>query len=375
MKRSLSPIQNGTSRPGRPLALQVVLVRALAAALLLTVSACNGAGQTALPTPMPSDYLPTAIALTVVAVEANSSTQAASTSQAISSTAAAAALVKPAIEPLPASSTPKPSSQPASQPNLSPTPQPTGTPSPEPSPQATDTPTPGRAPTRTRTPTATPSLPVSEIEILRPGPASKVISPIRISTWLQPGAGGKVQIELLGEDGRLLVRKILAFAPVSRVHVLTDIDFEISGVAEAARLKISTADSYGRVVSLASVDLVLLSIGDEDITPGADSLEPIILREPAQNTLIQGGRLVVSGLARPGSGSLLLVELVARDGRVVGYRQASITPPTEGSHGTFTIDVPYTVTTTTWVRLTVSESGGRIPGPTHISTIEVMLSP
>src|SRR4030042_1565498 len=102
--------------------------------------------------------------------------------------------------------------------------------------------------------------------------------------------------------------------------------------------------------------------------------QPFVIREPTLNHLIQGGIVIVSGLAKP-SQEFMLVELVTSDGSVVGYRQAFVTPAPDGSYVPFTVEVPYAVTSGTWVRLQISESGVRTPGVEHLSTVEVYLSP
>ena len=70
-----------------------------------------------------------------------------------------------------------------------------------------------------------------------------------------------------------------------------------------------------------------------------------------------------------------MAELVTSDGLVVGYNQVFLTPDPNGAYVPFTIEVPYNVTTGTWVRLQLSESGIRIPGVEHLSSVEVYLSP
>jgi hypothetical protein len=102
--------------------------------------------------------------------------------------------------------------------------------------------------------------------------------------------------------------------------------------------------------------------------------EPIVIREPTKNQLIQGGKVIVSGLAKP-TEDFMLVELVTSDGIVVGYRQAFATPAPDGSYVPFAVEVPYQVVAPTWVRLRVSESGTRITGMEHLSSVEVLLSP
>jgi hypothetical protein len=157
-----------------------------------------------------------------------------------------------------------------------------------------------------------------------------------------------------------------------------NLDFGISAVAETGRLQISTEDGYGRITALASVELLLISVGNSDVNPPGSSMEPIVIREPGEKTLIQGGKLVVSGITNTGGTQPLLVELIASDGRIVGYRQASITGPAEGYDGgyfRFSAEVSYQVNSATWVRLTVKAYQDILPGPTHISSYEILLGP
>lgn len=315
-----------------------------AALFLLNAVACTMLAPGAPAPEQPDDFLPTAIALTIQAVITSQPTTPPTLTQA---------------------------------PTL-PTPQETSEPTPESEPQPPqinpeediDQPA-----VEVNLPVATPQTASAAIQILAPGPGSKVVSPVRLNAFLAPGDKGNVRIELLGEDGRLLVRQLQSYGPLSRIQVVTELDFEISAAGELGRLRITTEDNSGRTVAVASVDLLLLSIGQSDITPSADSLDRIIIQDPAPKTLVQGGDLRVSGFIRPSSEGSIWVELITAENRVVGYRQFSIPEPQETGHTPFSVDVPYTVSATTWVRLTVSQRDGRIPGIINLSSHEVLLSP
>jgi hypothetical protein len=154
------------------------------------------------------------------------------------------------------------------------------------------------------------------------------------------------------------------------------LDFETPAVAETGRLQIITEDRYGRMIALASSDVLLLSIGEDDLNQPGDLLEDIVIREPIPNRLVQGSSVLVSGLARVSGDNPLFVEMIATDGQKVGSsRLVSVTPDPEGKHAPFVIDVPYSVDKPTWVRLTVSVQDSRIPGITHLSSVEILLSP
>lgn len=313
--------------------------------LIAGVSSCSGVRPPLdLPTLIPTEYLPTAIALT---------------SQALISQAASATPGEQIEEP---------------ETTLVP--------------RMTVTPTITTVPTITSTLasvedqfTATPpppfEIPYAKIQFINPGALSKVISPIELHVFLLPGDSGRARVELFGENGRLMYRKLFVFnnQPGVQTNLRAEIDFEIKGVAETATFVVSVDDAYGRIKTLAAQEVILLSIGDTDINPPGDLLEPIVIQEPTPKVLVQGGALIVSGLVRTASDQPLLVELVATDGRVIGNRLAATSPEPEGGHRLFAAEVPFKVLSPTWVRVTVSEWSYKLGGPVHLSSEEVLLAP
>jgi len=338
--------------------------------VMLGVS-CSSVQTTPVPTSFPPDYIPTVIELTVQAGHVDDTTPS------------------PAAPPAdfpPTSPTPTPGGS-TSIPLDSSTPlafNPTTTSSPAPSTTSTVEPsvTPNRRATRTPTITRTPPIPNAGVQISEPGPMSKVSSPLKLRANLRSVPSGTYIVELWieplheGEEPRLLYRNVrrLISNPVDWVYLDEDVQFELSRVSEFGQLRLSMYDTSGRPISINSVDLLLLSMGTSDITPPSGRTEPIVIREPTPNQLIQGGKVIVSGLAKPVE-DFLLVELVAADGSVVGYRQVFVTPSPDGSYVPYAVEVPYQVVTPTWVRLRVSESGTRIAGMENLSSVEVLVSP
>jgi hypothetical protein len=316
--------------------------------MFLTAIFLSGCGSVAatleLPTLIPTEHLPTAIALT---------------SQALITEEAAA---NQEIEPEPTRARLTPTSTIA--PTISPTLDPTSTP----------------AATK-QGPSATPpppfAIPYANIQFINPGALSRVISPIGLHVYLLPGDNRRARVELYGEDGRLMYQKLFVFGELAGVqtNLRTEIDFELNGVAETAKLAVSVTDGYGRIKALASQDLILLSLGEADINPPGDLLEPIVIQQPAPKVMIQGGSLMVSGLVRTTSDRSLLIELVATDGRTIGSRLAGIAPEPQGGHRFFAAEVPYTVAAPTWTRVTVSERSNGFGGPVQINSVEVLLAP
>jgi len=305
--------------------------------------------ETPIPTLYPTEYIPTVIAMTLEAqgIELPSNDQA--TDYVESPTMPA-----PTLEP------------PATQ-----------TPSPKPieftaSPSSTPIPT---EPAQNSPPPA--NIPQSINQIISPGSGSKVISPFILRAAVKPGPNSVVRIELLGEEGQLLMREVRRYQSLQNewVSLGNEVTYGINAVAEAGWLQISIEDEHGRLQSVSSVDLILQSMGNQDLYQPLDQLEDIVLEFPKTNRLIQGGTMRVAGLARPRSGQPLMIEILSSDGKIVGTRQASVVPQPDISYGTFAIDVSYTVDYTTRVRVQVWEPGESLPGIVNLSSVEVLISP
>jgi hypothetical protein len=343
------------ARYGWQTGLRAILLIGLLAVL---PSGCASLLGPEIPTPLPTEYIPTVIALTMEA--AGLPQPQAAVVQATPSEApftVAPAIVTETITP---------------QPSLTPTRQPTPA-------GPTDTPYPITLLPPLPSATPPPAVANDLIEIRNLGPLSKVVSPLHIYAYLLPGYRQRVLVELLGEDRRVLFREIKAVLyvnPGAMAIVTLDKAFEIQATAEAGRLVISTADQYGRLTALNSVPLILLSVGDADISPPADQYNPILIGEPTPKTLIQGGRLLVTGLARPNGEGPLMIQLIDQQGAVVGQRLANITPPdAPGGYGKFATEVTYTVSAPTPVLLTVWEGGDSIEDIIHLTSREIVLSP
>jgi len=341
-------------------------------AVPILLTACqNGTPTERLPSPYPTEYLPTVIALTAQALRSPTADNTTSptlkpvlgkpTSATKLPTNSTSAVATP-------TRTPTPSASPTEGPTNTATRRPTFTP----------TPTRTRWPTRTPTITLTPEVPLAAIQIFAPGPMSKVLTPLRTYAYLKPGESNKVQIELLGEDGRLLLRKIedYSFYEGNPIGILEELDFEIAGVSEKARLVISTDDTFGRLQSVGSVDLLLLSLGEKEINPPGDLFESIVINQPIPSALIQGGSITVEGQARLGGGDLQ-IQLIDGQKKLVGYAWTPLDPALGQipGFGGFSVQVPYLASSPTWVRLSVSQSGQRPDGLIHLTSIEVLISP
>lgn len=263
------------------------------------------------------------------------------------------------------------------------TPTITYTPSNTPTPSRTPTIT--RTPTRTRRPSATPTVTNTPrvhyddmlLRIEQPGPMSKAVSPIRFIVFVAPEYTGLTRIELIGEDGREIYRKVLRTVNVRTFfRVSEDIPFEIPGAAEVARLQISTVDTNGQIMALKSVRMLLQSVGEELDTPAYEAIEPVALRFPKRNDEITGGAVYVEGEFRPLMNTPLILELVDDKGNILGSRILYFDTALN-TYQIFNVSIPYKVTDPKGipVRLVLRQSDDRIPGNAYIFTYPLKLKP
>jgi len=214
------------------------------------------------------------------------------------------------------------------------------------------------------------------IQILTPGPLSKVISPIKLRSYAQPGYSNRVRIELFGEDGRLLFRQIIVLNTTLKwAYFYQEVPFEVHAVGELGRLTLSTQDQYGHTTALVSVHVLLLSSGEEQITPAGNLKEHCVVDSPVAEAQVSGGTVKVTGQIRPFNSQPLVIELVSKSGSVLGSRQVSVSPASGDSYVPFGIDVFYSVTAPTPVLLVVRQTDERIPGGMYLYSQPVTLLP
>jgi hypothetical protein len=213
--------------------------------------------------------------------------------------------------------------------------------------------------------------------LLSPAAGARVVSPITIRADLFPGPGGRIRVELLGEDGRSLSRNVLIWAEstTEKRSINTILYFEISAVAEAGRLIISVDDEQGRLKALNSANVILLSDGLREASFSTDMQERILVLNPQPETVLPSGTIEISGIARPQSDRPLSVQLITRDGRVLAFGQAYPIQPEGYDYSIFSIQLDAEVSLRQWVQLTIRETALRVPGDVYFSSFEFVLTP
>jgi len=234
-------------------------------------------------------------------------------------------------------------------------------------------------PTWTRTPFPTPIPPLAGIRITRPGLQSRLLSPFRVEAAAIPAPDGRLQLVLLGEDSRVLYNSSLRFAQTSsqQIFLQEEVFFSISGAAEAARLIIYTTDRFGRIISLSSVDLILLALGEEQITQPVSLREPLFIIRPYLNESFTNGLVSVRGLVSPVSNQPVILEIISEDNIVLFSSSLDSGPVTpERAYVPFEISIPFSISTFTRARLTLrQDSDNRIAGTVSLASQTISLSP
>ena len=230
-------------------------------------------------------------------------------------------------------------------------------------------PSPSPTSTVSSTPAAAPTLapPSRGVRILWPGSGSAVASPIPLHALLQPGAE-RVDIELVGQSGALLYRRVLN-AP--GVELRQSINFNVR-TEGPARLTLLVFDALGRTSFASSLALELLTDGASHAAePGAAG--EILIEAPVMGSELAPGQVVVSGRMRGQSGRPLVVQLLSDAGRVL-YSQ-EVYPGDPGADGMrpFRLDLQISVSEDSLVLLTVSQGGGAVPGLWMLNSVEVIL--
>jgi len=187
------------------------------------------------------------------------------------------------------------------------------------------------------------------------------------------GGSGKIQIDLYGEDGRLLARNVKSLRPGGKgADQQIKIPFEIRAAAEVGRITVSTLDKAGRIQSLNSIRVLLLSSGNNEITPPGNPSEPVGVFSPPPEEPVSGGVLSIRGDVWPFNLNPVIVELIGPDRKPIAVRILTVD---NINPQLFETTLPYKVFVPTLARLTLRQDDDRINGLFYVYSQEVLLNP
>jgi hypothetical protein len=222
------------------------------------------------------------------------------------------------------------------------------------------------------------NLPPEAMTIYEPGPGSQVTSPIRIIGRGGPSYNERIRLRLYGEDGTVLAEHttILFAYPGNAGRFVSQLAFQIDGVAEAGRLEIASFDRrYNRVAHISTQSLILLSTGSALVHPALQPPEKLDIITPADGLVVVGGHLQIRAAGWVDSDVPVSVDLVDRRGDTIASTQGYFDAPDVGQLGTFTVDLPYETPYSQFARVVLTEWDPSAAYIVHLSSVEVYIRP
>ncbi|MGZ9166916.1 MAG: hypothetical protein ACXW4U_17220, partial [Anaerolineales bacterium] len=123
---------------------------------------------------------------------------------------------------------------------------------------------------------------------------------------------------------------------------------------------------------LNSVRVLLLSSGDNEITPPGNPSEPVGVFSPPAEESVAGGVLKLRGDVWPFNLNPVVFELIGPDGKSIGLRIVTVEHLNPQMVET---TIPYRVSVPTPARLTIRQDDDRINGLFYVYSQEVLLNP
>jgi hypothetical protein len=288
------------------------------------LTACVLPATTSVPTPYPAGYLPTVIYLTAQSINA---TRASINTPTLAPTEISTETLTPVVPTL--------------------------------------------APTITLTPA--PGDPLAQIQINEPGPMSRVVSPLEVQLFAISGDSGQIAVDLFGEDGTHLGSSSRRVSGGTSGDFLSiKIRFEIRAAGETGIVQVSTKDAVGRIQSLNSVRVLLLSSGASQINPAGNAIyERVVFYHLNPRAVVSGGVLSLQGRYTPMNHKITVLELVTSDGKIFSR---VLTFPNLDSQS-FNTTIPYKVSEPTEARLFLYQDDDVIDGRAYVYSQEITLNP
>ena len=211
------------------------------------------------------------------------------------------------------------------------------------------------------TPEGTPDdgkYPAALLRIEKPGEMSRLTSPFVVIGSVLPGYKGMVNLQLFGENGRVIFDQLLELQEIDSgwVSLASTIQFESLAAGEKGLLVVSTRDYYGRRMAQTGVPVLLLQIGESEYEVPQFTKQPVILELPVAGGFAKKGNLHIEGKIHLYNGNPVIIELVSQTGGITASRAISVAYNRETEYVPLMVDMPYTVSKRTPVRLSIRQT-------------------
>lgn len=221
------------------------------------------------------------------------------------------------------------------------------------------------------------TAPAEAILIQEPGPGSRLTNPLLVRGEAESTFEQNLVVRLVDANGTELGLTAVTIAAEmgQRGPFEATLPFAVSGEQQAFIQVFATSPRDGGVTHLNAVG-VMLTDGAAAIRPSLpETTERIAITQPALAATISGGTVQISGVGVASFEQTLLVELVGEDGTTLASQPVIVNAPDLGQPGTFSAQLPYRVTTTGPGRVVVRDISPAFGGDTHVTSVEVTLSP
>jgi len=201
--------------------------------------------------------------------------------------------------------------------------------------------------------------PPALLQVEKPGEMSRISSPILVSANVYPGDKGLVNVQLIGEDGRLMADQLLQLSTTETgwKSLATRIQFEINSAGESALIVVSTRDGYDRRIAQVSVPVILLQVGESEIENPTFFTQPVVLSSPVNGGFARNGSLHIEGQVHLLNENPIIIELISQTGGIVANKAIMVKSITGQDYAPFATDLEYAVSQRTPVRLVIRQAG------------------
>jgi hypothetical protein len=201
-------------------------------------------------------------------------------------------------------------------------------------------------------------IPTALLQVEKPGEMSRLSSPFLVTANVYPGDQGMVNVQLFGEDGRLMADQLLQLTQSESgwVSLATEIKFESISAGESAIVVLSTRDAFGRRIAQVGMPVILLQIGNSEVETVKFSKQPVILTLPVAGGFARKGNLHIEGLVHLFNDNPVILELVTQTGGIAANKAVYLQFKDGEEFTPFALDLPYSVSKRTPVRLTIRQA-------------------
>jgi hypothetical protein len=245
------------------------------------------------------------------------------------------------------------------------------------------------SPTRTAASTATASSTVGApapeggvpeaIMILEPGPGSRLTSPLRVRGEADSTFEQTLVARLVDSNGNVLHQEPLMIeSPLGeRGPFDAELNAAVSEQTNVFLQVYATSPRDGGITHLETVGggITLMPDGLQEIVVRDPYGERITLFEPQNGQQISAGVVHVEGYGLASFEGTLVLELYDVDGGLIGSEPIIVQSPDMGIPGTFSGDIPYSITQSMPARLVVLDPLPTANGVNHITSVEIKLQP